>query len=267
MNDFLIVIINGIVEGLTEFIPVSSTGHLIVLEHFLAFPGKESETFQISIQCGAILAVCFSYKQVFIDLLTNLKRQKQLLINFTCAILPTFIMGFLFYDFIKSVLFSTNTVIAALIVGGIAMIIIDKYAAKQPHTTSHQTVSNALQHITTKQACMVGVFQVISLWPGMSRSGITIIGGIFSGLSYKTATDFSFCCALPVISAAVIFDLLVSANSLSQTDLIYISCGFVVSFLVGLLAISTVVKWISKWHLTPFGTYRIILALGVLMLL
>ena len=101
----------------------------------------------------------------------------------------------------------------------------------------------------------------------MSRSGSTIIGGVVSGLSYKTATDFSFCCALPVIGAAVAYDLLKSSSVLTSTDLWYIAFGFLVSFLVGLVAIATVIKWISKWHLTPFGIYRIILGIGVLLLL
>jgi len=266
MENIFIIIINGIVEGLTEFIPVSSTGHLIVLEHFLSFPSNDPHTFQISIQCGAILAVLFFYRSFFTTFLSSLKQQRQLLINFILVMLPTFIIGFLCYDYIKANLFSTTTVVSALIVGGIAMILTDKFAPKVL-TDNTLSVTQALTNISTKQALTVGLFQVLSLWPGMSRSGSTIVGGVLAGLSYKTAADFSFCCALPVIFAAVFYDLIKTSSALTATDYGYIGIGFLISFFVGLVAIKFIINWIPKIHLTPFGIYRILFGIGVFILL
>ena len=162
MSAFFIILLNGIIEGLTEFIPVSSTGHLIVLEHFLTFPGNNAETFQISIQIGAILAVCFYYRTLFMDLITSFKQQSYLVVNFIIVIMPTFICGFLFYDLIKTHLFSTTTVVAALIVGGIAMIVTDRYSTSSSQDNA-LSITEALGNISHKQALIVGCFQVLSL--------------------------------------------------------------------------------------------------------
>ena len=267
MNDILVVIINGIIEGLTEFIPVSSTGHLILLEHWLTLPLDAAETFQISIQIGAITAVLVYYRDFFKSFLGNLNNNLHLISVFLAAIIPVFVVGFLAYDFIKSSLFSPEIVVAALIVGGIAMIACDKIYVHKSQETRSQSDFDALNSITLRQGFIIGLFQIFSLWPGMSRSGSTIVGGVLAGLSYKTAADFSFCLALPVIGTAVIYDVIKSSSLLSTGDLHYIGIGILISFIVGLLAISTVIKWISSWHLAPFGIYRIILAFGVLYLL
>jgi len=261
-----IVILNGIIEGLTEFIPVSSTGHLIILDQFIPFPSVNKETFQISIQCGAILAVLFHYKTFFKSFFKTLKTKSSNLVKIAAAVLPIFVIGFIAYDFIKSILFDSSIVIFALIFGGIIMILVDKFSSATLKTNSNIPFHDAFDQISIKQAFIIGIFQIASLIPGMSRSGSTIVGGVISKLNYKTAADFSFILSFPVIGAAVIYDLIQSSNTLEKADLYFIGLGFIVSFLVGLIAIKTVIKWISKWHLSPFGIYRILLGIGVLII-
>ena len=267
MIDYAIVILNGIIEGLTEFIPVSSTGHLILLDHFISFPSNQAETFQIAIQLGAILAVLIYYREFFKKFISSLSKNKSLLFKFFLCIMPILLGGFLAYDIIKLYFFSSRyIVVSALIFGGIAMIITDYLFIKKETPSEKLTTFEALSRISYKQALSVGLFQLFALWPGMSRSGSTIVGGIVSGLSYKQAADFSFLCAVPVIGAATLYDLMKSYHMLTYQDLNYIALGLVVSFFVGLFAISSFLKWIQQWHLMPFGIYRIILGLGVLAL-
>ena len=266
MSAFFIVILNGIIEGLTEFIPVSSTGHLIILDRFIEFPSVNKETFQVSIQCGAILAVLFHYKTFFKSFFKTLKTKPSNLLKITVAILLVFFVGFIAYEFIKTILFDSSIVIFALIFGGIIMILIDKFSSESLKTPSNTPFYEAFEQISIKQAFIIGLFQIISLIPGMSRSGSTIVGGIISKLNYKAAADFSFILSFPVIGAAVLYDIFKSSNALTTLDLYYIGLGFIVSFFVGLFAIKTVIKWISKWHLSPFGIYRILLGIGVLFL-
>lgn len=262
----LIVILNGIIEGLTEFIPVSSTGHLIILDYFIHFPSEQKETFQISIQVGAITAVLFHYKDFFISFFQHIKNDFSSLYKIIAAISPVFIVGFLFYDFIKLFLFNSSVVVFALVFGGIVMILVDKFSSHSLKNYSEKPFYESFKEISIKQAFLIGVFQIASLIPGMSRSGSTIVGGIISKLNYKSAADFSFILSFPVIGAAVTYDLLKSSSVLNNNDLYYIGIGLIISFIVGLFAIKTVIKWISKWHLMPFGIYRIILGIGVLVL-
>ena len=261
-----IVILNGIIEGLTEFIPVSSTGHLILLDHFISFPSAQKETFQISIQCGAICAVLFYYRDFFKSFFNQVKKHPENIYKIIVAILPVFIAGFCFYEFIKTYLFNSTVVTAALIFGGTIMILVDKFSMPSLKKTSSQSFYESFQELSIKQAFYVGLFQLASLIPGMSRSGSTIVGGVLSKLSYKTAADFSFILSFPVIGAAVIYDLLKSSGELLAIDLYFIAIGLVVSFFIGLIAIKTVIKWISTWYLSPFGIYRIILGIGVILL-
>ena len=257
--EFLKVIILGVIEGLTEFIPVSSTGHLIIVEDFLKLNSDNTHTFQIAIQLGAILAVLFSYQEKIRSLLTHSVNRVHFLKLLVTAALPVFVIGFLCYDYIKEQLFSPITVAMALIVGAIAMILVEL-------KPTNQTKTDKIETITIKQALYVGCFQVISLWPGMSRSGSTIIGGLFVNLSHRTAADFSFLLALPVISAAVLYDLLKSFNQLTPNDIVMILIGGIVSFIVALFAIKTFLIWLEKVRLFPFAIYRIILAIIVLVL-
>ena len=255
--EILKVIILGIIEGLTEFIPVSSTGHLIIFEKILQLKTENTHTFQIAIQLGAISAVFFTYQSK----LKSIFQQKEQLVHFIkllcVAAVPVFIIGFITYDYIKENLFSPLTVALALITGSIGMIYVELKPSKSLKT-------NELENISLKQAFSIGCFQVVSLWPGMSRSGATIIGGLFSNLSHRVAADFSFLLALPVISAAVAYDLLKSMHNLTSEDIAMIFVGGLVSFLVAIIAIKTFLIWLEKVKLFPFAIYRIILAFMVL---
>ncbi len=266
MQNIVLVIINGIIEGLTEFIPVSSTGHLIIFDAWFPLHSDNTETFQIAIQLGAIMAVVVYYKTVFFRVLSQLKTNVTPVITLIVAMIPAFTVAFFAYDLIKTTLFNPTTVALALIVGGIAMVIIDKFYGHQ-RVTEDYTHDQVFEKVSISQALAIGVAQVLSLWPGMSRSATTIMGGVVSGLPYKMAADFSFLLAMPVISVAVCYDMLKMAHALTHMDIIYILIGFVVSFFVGLMAITAMIRWIPKWHLTPFGIYRILLGMGVLVLL
>ena len=248
----------GVVEGLTEFIPVSSTGHLILVGKWISF---DNPTFEIAIQLGAILAVVVLYRSFFIKFFHPKTWFKRDMNNIVLAMLPVLVVGLLAHNIIKS-LFSPTVVITALFVGGVAMIVVEKWV--KPKTKTHE-----LSKITPQQAFIVGLCQCFSLLPGMSRSGSTIVGGLLAGLDYAVAAEFSFIVAVPVMAAAVGFDLLKSADTLTSQDLGLITIGFVVSFFVAMASIVTFLKLLQKLKLTPFGVYRIIvsviLVLGLLV--
>lgn len=261
------IILLGIIEGLTEFIPVSSTGHLILLGEVLGFKGESAASFEIFIQLGAILAVVVLYFPNFRDLLdfrpdpagpAQFKGMRGISLLFV-ACLPAFVLGALLHGFIKEQLFSPLTVALALIVGGVVMIWLE---AREP---SKHRPTRELAQITTAQAFKIGLFQCLSLWPGISRSGATIIGAMLCGLERKLAAHFSFLVAVPVMSAAVCFDLLKSSAQLSSADLLPFATGFLVSFVTALVAIKLFIEWLNRLTLKPFAYYRI--ALGVLVLL
>jgi undecaprenyl-diphosphatase len=259
MSDIIKAIILGIIEGLTEFLPISSTGHLIIVEDFLQLSIDHPETFSIAIQLGAILAVVFYHKEYFISLLFKERWFSQKMNAILLAIIPVMILGFFSYSFIKSTLFNPKTVIAALFIGAIIMAIVEFLAKKKPP----QTVT--LETISYKQALTVGLFQCLSLWPGFSRSGATIIGGIYSGLPHSIAAEFSFIISVPVMIIAVMYDLIKTASVLSSNDLQIIGIGFIVSFIVGYSSILWLLKVLKRASLTPFIVYRILLS-GVLAL-
>ncbi len=257
MHDILIAIVLGIIEGLTEFIPISSTGHLILVEHLLKFTEVHAETFSIAIQLGAILAVVYEYPHRFMPFL----RPSYWISKSACviyiAILPALLSGFLFYSAIKTYLFTPITVIAALALGGLLMILIERFIKPDP-------IYSSFEDISYKEALMVGLAQCFSLWPGMSRSATTIMGGLMGGLTYQLSAQFSFIIAVPVMSAAVSYDLYKNWNLLSILDTRGILTGFVVAFVVALLSIRTFIKILNKWRLFPFACYRLVLA-GILL--
>jgi undecaprenyl-diphosphatase len=257
ISQTLTSVVLGIVEGLTEFLPISSTGHLILVGHWLKFEGEFAATFDIAIQLGAILAVVIHYRDFFFRLLHPknwLSRDVKLIF---IAISPALLLGFLLHRTIKTYLFGESPVIAALIVGGIVMALVDRLTY-EPKTFSVSDVSY-------KQAFIIGLCQCFSLWPGMSRSGSTIVGGLVAKLDYATAAQFSFIISVPVMMAATGYDLLKSHALLTQAHLFQIGVGFLVSFLVAYLAIVTFLKLIVKVRLMPFAIYRLIL--GVLLLI
>ena len=253
MSEFLIAVILGILEGVTEFIPISSTGHLILVGDALSFTGPVADTFNVAIQLGAILAVVVLYPQFFKRALTPkhwFSRENRLILT---AITPAMVLGFFFYDLIKTHLFGTVTVMGAPCVGGVIMILVEKFIGTAGHTES-------FEKLTFKQAFTVGVCQCAALWPGMSRSASTIVGGLVSGMSHKFAAEFSFIIAVPVMVAAVGYDLLKSAAILNSHTLLLIGVGFVVSFGVAVASILTFLKLLSRFKLVPFALYRIILS-------
>lgn len=264
---FIVAIILGIVEGLTEFIPVSSTGHMILTTKLLGFDDQTAEmkTFEIVIQLGAILAIAWLYRDKIKQILSfgkkptlfkNSKPANELnVIHIFLGIAPALLVGFFCRDFIKS-LFSASTVLWALVVGGLFMIFAEWYAnnVKKP-------VSNQVDGLTYKQALSIGLYQCISvLWPGFSRSGSTIAGGMLSGASYKAATDFSFIMAIPIMCAVTGYELLDSYRYITgQTAGIFL-IGFIVAFIVAYVVVLIFLKFIQRIKLRHFAIYRFILA-------
>lgn len=257
MSDYFIAVIQGIVEGLTEFLPVSSTGHLILSGNLLGFTGMKAETFEIVIQLGAILAVVILYWNRLLGLIGWKKEKPEKgrgmnLIHILLAIFPAMVLGLLLHKVIKTYLFSPYTVLIGLVIGGIFMIYAEK---RQPEVRSA-----TVDELSYRQAFYIGLMQCFALWPGFSRSGATIAGGLLVGANYKTAADFSFIIAVPIMFAASGYDLLKSYKYLSVDDIGFFAVGFIVSFIVAMLAIVTFIKLLTKVKLSPFAYYRFILA-------
>lgn len=258
--EIIIAIILGIVEGLTEFLPVSSTGHLILTGYWLDFTGERAKTFEIVIQLGSILAVVVMYRKRFIDLLSPGKKQGGLsLVHLILGMIPAVLTGFLLHGLIKTYLFSPYTVVIGLVIGGVLMIVAD--LKQRPPT------STSLDDMTLQQAFSIGLFQCLALWPGFSRSGATISGGVLLGTNHKTAAEFSFILAVPMMVAASGYDLLKSYQYLTMSDIPLFATGFLSAFFVALLAIVTFIKFIERVRLIPFAIYRFVLALFVWMVL
>lgn len=257
------VLLLGTLEGLTEFLPVSSTGHLIVASELLHFPTEISATFSIFIQLGAILAVVVLYWRRFLSLFAFSDRDGfsgvEGIGKLALACLPAFILGFLLHDFIKEHLFSSATVVAALFVGGVWMILVER--------RSREATVLRLEEMSYRQAFLVGCFQCLALWPGMSRSASTIIGGMLVGLDRRVAAEFSFLVAVPVMVAAVGYDTLKSFSELSTEAWQYLGAGLAVAFITGALSIKIFIRMLSRWTLQPFGYYRIVISLVLLILL
>jgi undecaprenyl-diphosphatase len=255
MQDIWVAIILGIVEGLTEFLPVSSTGHLILSAHLLGFTGEKAETFEIVIQLGAILAVAILYWKRLLRLVgwqdkAELEKpgKRLSLVHIFIAIMPAMIFGLLLHGFIKEYLFTTHTVLIGLIVGGLFMIYAEK---RQPMIRAKD-----MDDLTHKQALHIGLFQCLALWPGFSRSGATIAGGMLTGVSLRAAADFSFLIAVPMMVAASGYDLLKNLEFLTTDDIGFFLVGFFVSMFVALLAVVSFLKLLEKVKLTAFAYYR-----------
>jgi undecaprenyl-diphosphatase len=257
MNDIVISIILGIVEGLAEFLPISSTGHLILVGHLLGFEGERAKTFEIVIQLGAILAISVLYRRRLISLFNIkpiLEKQKKFnALHIILGVLPAVIAGFLLHDVIKTYLFRPNTVVIGLGAGAILMIFAEK---RKQEPTSH-----SLDELTYRQALTIGMFQCLAVYPGFSRAGSTISGGLLTKASYKTASEFSFLIAIPVMVGATGLDLLKSWNYLSTSDMPMFVTGFITSFVVAMMAVVTFLRVLKKLGLIPFAYYRIVLAI------
>lgn len=266
MGDNIIAVILGIVEGLTEYIPVSSTGHMILVGHMLGFDGPRASVFEVFIQLGAILSVLVIYKEKFLRMakqyncLHLLKKENWqrhdtglTLAHIAVGIVPVMLIGFFAHHFIKTYLFSTATVIIGLFVGGLYMLIAEKKRIP--------IVCDDVEAMSIKQAFCVGFFQIFALWPGFSRSGSTIGGALFLGISRKAAADYSFIIAVPVMFIACIYDLLKSLNDLNSNDLVMIAIGFVVAFIVAYISVLWFLKFLNKSTLASFAYYRFLLAI------
>lgn len=255
MNIFEAAVL-GIVEGLTEFLPISSTGHLVLAGHLLGLSGEAEATFEVFIQLGAIMAVVFLYKERFMMLFkpglpqTFAGIRGWLLLAVTS--IPAMVVGFLSHDFIKEHLFNPVTVTWALGLGGIALILVEML--KIPSST------HVLDKLSVRQALIIGFFQCLSLWPGVSRAASTIVGGLFSGLDRKLAAEYSFLAAVPIMFVATIYDLLKSWNHLDGSDILPFAVGFIVAFLSAILAIKSFIGLLQRFTLAPFGVYRIVVA-------
>lgn len=257
-----IAVVLGIVEGITEFIPVSSTGHLIVVGELLGFSGQKASTFEVAIQLGAILSVVVLYRNRFLGLIpggksSNSGSRSTLegwpgLWRLGLATVPALIVGYLAHDFIKAHLFNPVTVSWALLVGGVGILIAEKFFSRR--------ASHSIDTVSLPQAFGIGLFQALSVWPGTSRAAATIVGGLLLGLDRKGAAEFSFLMAVPVMMAATGYDFLKLRAVLTPQDMVQFGVGFVVSFVVALMAVATFIRLLSRWTLVPFGWYRIVAA-------
>lgn len=247
MNSLDAVIL-GIVEGLTEFLPISSTGHLILASDLLGLVENDFlKSFQIVIQLGAILAVVLLYwRKLFFDFL--------LIRKIVLALLPALCIGLAFYTFIRSLLTSEWTVVVALFIGGVGLILFEWYRKEPEHPTDIETLSYA-------QAVKIGCFQALSVIPGVSRAGGTIVGGLLVGLSRKAAVEFSFLLGVPTMVAATSLDLYKNYQLFSIGDIQSLSIGFLTSFLVAIIAIKFLLRFVESHTFIAFGVYRIIAAL------
>ncbi|HIJ60620.1 MAG TPA: undecaprenyl-diphosphate phosphatase [Nitrospirae bacterium] len=240
-------IIIGIVEGVTEFLPISSTGHMILTTHLLGMENNDFlKSFEISIQLGAILSVVVLYFKRF---LISLELYKKLIIAF----LPTAIVGFMAYKTIKLYLFNPYVVAIALIIGGIILIFIDNWSKFK------KSIAENTEEISLKGAFIVGLIQCISMIPGVSRAGATIIGGLVAGLDRKQATEFSFFLAVPTMFAATGYDMLKTSASFSSNEWMLLFIGALVSFISAMLIIKLFIYLVPNYGFKHFGYYRIII--------
>jgi len=250
----------GLVEGATEVVPVSSTGVLILVSNWLHLVDERAKTFDIFIQLGAILAVVWLYRRrlggAVVSAGSN-PESRQFLLNLLIAFLPAAIIGFLAHDWIKARLFNPEVVIAALIAGGVLILLIEHWCPRE--------MIDDVNRVPPRSALGIGLAQVLSLVPGTSRSGATIMGGYALGLSRVAATEFSFFLAIPVMLAATGYDLLKSWSVLSRADVPMFLVGFGVSFFSALVVVKALLRFVSGHSFRVFAWYRI--ALGVLLLL
>jgi undecaprenyl-diphosphatase len=250
----------GVVEGVTEFIPVSSTGHLILAADWLRYEGDQAGTFEIFIQLGAILAIAWLYRATLLATVRGLGHdpvRRAFVVNLAVAFLPAAIAGFLLHGTIKAHLFSPLVVAVALVVGGVGILVIERWAPT-PRVES-------VEQVTWRLALGIGLAQVLSLIPGTSRSGATIMGGYALGLSRRAAMEFSFFLAIPVMLAATGYDLFKSRALLSTSDLGPFAVGFVVSFVSALVVVKGFLAFVARHDFRGFAWYRI--GFGLLLLL
>ena len=268
-------LILGLVEGLTEFLPISSTGHLIIAGDLLSFNDDKGKVFEIVIQLAAILAVCWEYRvkvlKTLLDMTrwrpaikrerkTEISQSNQFVLHLLLGFLPAALLGLAFHSAIKTYLFSPFTVAVALIVGGFAILLIEYKAEKFSSTNV-----SSIEQITKIQAVKIGFAQSLALIPGVSRAGATILGGMVFGLNRQTATEFSFFLAIPIMFAATAYDLLKNWQLLSVNDTSMFTVGFITAFASALLVIKMLLRFVATHNFKVFAWYRIVFGAVVLL--
>lgn len=258
---FWIVVILGIVEGLTEFLPVSSTGHLILVGHWLGYTGPSASIFEVVIQVGAIFAVVVEYRAKLFGSLLRLGEptSRRFYLNLIVAFLPAAILGLVFHDTIKARLFGPRPVAIALLAGAAIIVLVEKLPLRPR--------SHSLDAVTPGQALGIGIAQCAALFPGFSRAAATILGGLVAGLDRPTAAQFSFLLAIPTLLGAAALDLAKGVGDLSSSELGWMGLGMIVSFLSAWAAVRWFVRWVSHHSLLVFAAYRAALGIAVLLLL
>lgn len=255
-------IIMGVIEGLTEFLPISSTAHLIITGNLLHIPSSEFlKTFEISIQLGAILSVVILYwRRVWNNL--------NIIWLLVAAFIPTSIIGLIFYKIVKNYLMeSLPTIAFSLVIGGIVIILFEKWYSKKNTAITNNSISNNeddLKKITYKQAIILGLVQALAIIPGVSRAGATIIGGLAQGIKRKTIVEFSFLLAIPTMLAATALDIYKNPTVFNGNQLTLWLVGFIVSFITAIIGVKFLIKYVQKNDFKIFGWYRIILGLIIL---
>ncbi len=253
-------LIMGLVEGITEFLPISSTGHLILTAAWLDFWTEDKRAvFEVAIQLGAILSVCYEYRLRLWGVASQLNqpRSQRFVVNVMVAFLPAAILGFLFLKAIKAHFFNPTSVAIALIVGGLVIL----WAERRQHTVRVHSVDD----MDWSDALKIGLAQCLALIPGTSRSGATIIGGLLFGMSRTVAAEFSFFLAIPTMFAATLYDSYKHRDLFAWADMPVIAVGFVVSFVVALLVIRALMRFITRHDFTVFAWYRIAFGAAILL--
>jgi undecaprenyl-diphosphatase len=261
--DFILLfkaLILGIVEGLTEFLPISSTGHLILVGDLLDFNSDREKVFMIAIQLGAILAVCWEYRRKIAEIVMGIgsaPSAQRFVLNLLIAFMPAALLGLLFIDVIKQYLFNPLSVATALVIGGIVIL----WAERRDHRIEVEQIDD----MDWKHALKVGCAQCLALIPGTSRSGATIIGGLLFGLSRKAAAEFSFFLAIPIMFAATFYDVYKNRAILEFNDIGMFAVGFVAAFFSALFAVRGLIRFISNHDFTVFAWYRIVFGCVILL--
>ncbi len=266
-----VAIVLGVVEGLTEFLPVSSTGHLILAERLLDGAGSGGQTaasFDIVIQLGAVLAVLLHYRPLLLERAAGLLRKDPVAIRLATALfiafLPVAVIGLLVRHTIKEHLFGLTPVAGALIVGGVVMVAVERWLRAHPERAALE----GLEHVTPQRALLIGLGQCAALWPGTSRSMSTIVTGQLTGLSTSTAAEFSFLLALPALGAATVFEGWKARHELlAGGGGAALLAGLVVSFFVAWAALASFLTYVKRHGVEPFGYYRVVLGVAVLVFL
>lgn len=263
MNPLLAALL-GVVEGITEYLPVSSTGHLIVVSRMLGLDSEGVDAFDIVIQLGAILAVLVHYRRFLWERTAGLLQKKPesvtLLVALIAGFVPTAVVGLLFRKTIKRLLFHPGPIAAALVVGGVVMLVVEQWRKKAGHPGV-----DGIENVTPKRAFWIGIGQIFSMWPGASRSMCTIVAGQLTGLSTATAAEFSFLLGLPTLGGATVVEAWKSREALGQLGASNVAVGLVVSFLVAWAVIAMFLAYLKRRGLAPFAFYRFVFG-GIILL-